>query len=78
MRKKRNVSFFIELAHISSLGFSIPLALVIGLFFGQYLDNSVFGTSPWFTIIFTVMGFGAGFRNIALVFRMARKMHDKY
>jgi len=33
-----------------------------------------FDTSPWFTLIFLAFGIAAGFRNIALVIKRARKL----
>jgi ATP synthase protein I len=62
-----------ELAYYSSLGFSIALAIFIGLAIGVYLDRR-FETSPWFTLIFLVLGIAAGFRNIALAIKKTRKM----
>ena len=61
-----------ELAYYSSLGFSVALALFIGLAVGIYLDRR-FETSPWCTLIFLVLGIIAGFRNIAMVIRKTRK-----
>jgi ATP synthase protein I len=62
-----------ELAYYSSLGISIALAIFIGLGIGVFLDRK-FDTSPWFTLIFLVLGIIAGFRNIALTIKKARKM----
>ncbi len=42
------------------------LATVIGLALGYWLDG-VFGTSPWLTLIFLVLGIIAGFRNIFIL-----------
>jgi ATP synthase protein I len=61
-----------ELAYYSSLGLSVALSIFIGLAVGVYLDRR-FETSPWFTLIFLVIGIIAGFRNIALVIRKTRK-----
>ncbi len=61
-----------ELAYYSSLGFSVALAIFIGLAVGIYLDRR-FGTSPWCTLGFLVLGIIAGFRNIAIVIRKTRK-----
>ena len=64
---------FKELAYFSSLGISVALAIFIGLGVGVWLDRK-FETSPWFTLIFLVFGIIAGYRNIALVIKRARKM----
>ncbi len=62
-----------ELAYYSSIGLSVALAVFIGLAIGVYLDRR-FGTSPWCTLIFLVLGIVAGFRNIGLAIRRARKL----
>ena len=62
-----------DLAYFSSLGISVALAIFIGLGIGVWLDRK-FDTSPWFTLIFLVFGIIAGFRNIALVIKRARKL----
>jgi ATP synthase protein I len=62
-----------ELAYYSSIGLSVALAIVIGLAIGVLLDRR-FDSSPWGTLIFLVLGIIAGFRNIALAMRKARKL----
>jgi len=64
---------FKDLAYYSSLGISVALAIFIGLGVGVWLDRK-FDTSPWLTLIFLVLGIIAGFRNIALVIKRARKL----
>ncbi len=71
--KKETRHTFKELAYYSSLGLSVSLAIFIGLAIGVVLDRK-FDTSPWFTLIFLVFGIVAGFRNIALVIKRARKL----
>ena len=70
--KKETRRAYKELAYYSSLGISVSLAIFIGLAIGVVLDRK-FETSPWFTLIFLVLGIAAGFRNIALVIKRARK-----
>jgi len=62
-----------ELAYFSSLGFSIALAIFIGLAVGIYLDGQL-GTHPWLTLVFIGIGIAAGFRNIALALKKIRKL----
>ena len=62
-----------ELAYFSSLGISVALAIFIGLGIGVWLDRKL-DTSPWLTLIFLLFGIAAGFRNIALVIKRARKL----
>jgi ATP synthase protein I len=62
-----------ELAYYSSLGLSVSLSIFIGLAIGVYLDRR-WDTSPWLTLIFLVLGILAGFRNIGLAIKKARKL----
>ena len=62
-----------DLAYYSSLGFSVSLAIFIGLAIGVYLDRR-FETSPWLTLIFLGFGIAAGYRNIGLAIKKSRKL----
>ena len=55
-----------SLGFLSSLGISMVAATIIGLAMGYYLDKWL-ETSPWFTLIFLVLGIIAGFRNIYIL-----------
>ena len=70
--KRETRRYFRELAYFSSIGLSIAFAIFIGLFVGVYLDRR-FDTSPWFTLIFLVIGIAAGFRNIGLAIKKIRR-----
>ncbi len=70
--KKETKRSLRELAYYSSLGLSVSLSIFIGLAVGIYLDRR-FETSPWCTLWFLVLGIIAGFRNIAIAIRKARK-----
>jgi len=72
-KKKETKKLFLELWYYSSLSFSIALSVVIGLGIGYWLDNRVFKTSPWFTLIFLGLGIVAGFRNIYLAMKKSQK-----
>ncbi|HCC68594.1 MAG TPA: hypothetical protein DEP99_01745 [Nitrospiraceae bacterium] len=56
----------------STVGIHLVVATFIGLAIGYYLDK-LFGTSPWLTIIFLIIGIAAGFKNL---FRVALKERD--
>jgi ATP synthase protein I len=70
--KKETKRSLRELAYYSSLGLSVSLSIFIGLAVGVYLDRRM-DTSPWCTLVFLVLGIIAGFRNIAIAIRKARK-----
>jgi ATP synthase protein I len=60
------------LAQVSTMGLSMVLALVISIAIGFYLDKW-FQTSPWFFLIFMVLGIVAGFRNIYVIMKRTEK-----
>jgi len=61
-RRKRAAASLRRIADASSLGLAFPIAIVIGYFWGRWLDR-VFGTNPWLTIVFSVFGIAGGFLN---------------
>ena len=71
--KRETRRYVKDLAYYSSIGLSVSLSIVIGLAIGVYLDRHVFDTTPWFTIIGIVLGIIAGYRNIGLAIKKARK-----
>jgi len=73
--KKESRQLFKDLAYYSSLGFSLPLAIVIGLFFGRKLDEW-FNTAPWLMFIFLGLGIAAAFRNIFLAMNKSKKNNE--
>lgn len=71
--KKQTMRTLKEWAYFSSLGFSVALSIVIGLAIGVYLDRR-WGTSPWLTLVFLLLGVAAGFKNIGLAIKKSRKL----
>lgn len=70
--KKDTQNAFKELAYYSALGFSVALAIFIGLFIGLGLDR-LFDTTPVFMFIFLCIGILAGFNNIYKVIKRSSK-----
>jgi len=64
--KKRKIDAR-QILEASSLGLMFPIAIGLGFLWGFWMDR-LFGTKPWLTGIFTVLGVIAAFRNL---FRMA-------
>lgn len=54
----------------SSVGLELAVSVIIGLFFGQWLDGRI-GTGPWMMILFLCLGFAAGLRSIYRFVRQA-------
>lgn len=61
--EENNKGMFKKAARLSSLGIAMVVATMLGFAFGFYIDG-VFSTKPLFTIIFTILGIAAGFKNI--------------
>jgi ATP synthase protein I len=57
-----------RLFEASSIGWMFPIAILLGFGWGYGMDK-LFGTWPWLTAIFSVLGMIAAFINL---FRMAR------
>ncbi|SHE80484.1 F0F1-ATPase subunit, putative [Tissierella praeacuta DSM 18095] len=61
------------LALISQIGFSVITPILIGVYLGQFIDKKL-GMNGIFSIIFIILGVGAGFLNI---FKLARIKGNK-
>ena len=61
--KKRLIK---SLGMISTMGISVAVAIIIGVYVGRLLDRWL-GTDPWFFFIFLLFGIIAGFRNIYII-----------
>ncbi|MDW7644773.1 MAG: AtpZ/AtpI family protein [Desulfuromonadales bacterium] len=61
---------------LSSVGISMVASTFIGLAMGYYLDRWL-DTSPWFTLIFLLLGIISGFRNIYILTDRELKRQEK-
>ena len=57
----------------STMGIAMALAIFIGYALGVYLDK-VFGTKPYLTFIFLILGIIAGFKNIYVIGKRVMNM----
>jgi ATP synthase protein I len=58
---------------LSSIALSIPSSIVVGMFFGYWLDKWL-KTKPWMIIIFTLLGVASGLTTfIRLVMKYNRE-----
>jgi ATP synthase protein I len=60
---------FRKLAELSSIGLMLPSSIIVGLFFGYFLDRWL-GTGPWLLLVFTVLGVVSGLLSL---FRALKK-----
>lgn len=72
-KKETKSEFFRLLGVASTVGINLVISTFIGLAIGWLLDNKVFNTSPWFTIIFLILGIAAGFKYL---FKIVSKMDN--
>jgi ATP synthase protein I len=68
--KKPEKSLLGHLIDASSVGIQLVVSTFAGLAIGYGLDR-LFGTSPWLTFIFLIIGIISGFRELL---RVARKV----
>lgn len=54
----------------SSVGLELAIAVVLGLFFGRWLDGQL-GTTPWMMIFWLIVGFAAGMKGVYRHVRIA-------
>ena len=71
--KKENRDILKNLGLVTQLGISIAAPIFLSMFIGQFIDRLV-KTESIFTIIFIVLGAGAGFLNI---FKITGAWDDK-
>ena len=62
-----------RLAEASSLGLALPSGIVIGMFFGYWLDKWL-KTEPWMIIIWTLLGIASGL--ISLIRGLKKLMRE--
>ena len=72
--KKEKLSSLKQFALLSTVGINLVVTSVMGFLIGRWADG-YFGTSPWLTIIFFILGIVSGF--IYLI-RLAFKDNDNF
>ncbi len=66
---------YYETMSASSVGIELSVAVLLGLFFGRWLDGRL-GTAPWMMIGFLVVGFAAGMRAVMRYAAKDAKLND--
>jgi ATP synthase protein I len=62
-RRKKTIQHASNWLNASIVGIQFPVAMAIGYFWGKWMDG-MFGTTPWLTIVFSILGIIAGFVNL--------------
>ncbi len=73
--KKEEKSLWGQLLDASSVGIQLVVSTFVGLAIGYGLDR-LFGTSPYLTFVFLVIGIIAGFRELVKVAKKAEGMNN--
>jgi ATP synthase protein I len=61
--EEKDRKLFRMLGALSTVGITLVVATVIGYLIGHYLDGR-YGTTPWLTLVFLLLGIAAGFKNL--------------
>jgi ATP synthase protein I len=62
-------------ARAGTVGFHMVASTFVGLAIGYGIDR-YFNTSPWFTIIFLILGIISGYRELARLAKSTSKDND--
>ncbi|HEX8947399.1 MAG TPA: AtpZ/AtpI family protein [Dissulfurispiraceae bacterium] len=73
--KNGEKSLWGQLLDASSVGIQLVVSTFVGLAIGYGLDR-LFGTSPYLTFVFLVIGIIAGFRELVKVAKKAEGMNN--
>jgi ATP synthase protein I len=74
--KEEDKGLLSTIAALSTLGFTMVFATLIGLAIGVWFDSKL-NTSPWLTIFFLLIGIAAGFyKVIQVAIREAKKKEN--
>lgn len=60
------------LASLGGMGFVLAALTLLGWLLGSYLDKR-FGTSPWLSLIGSLLGMAAGFFEVMTIVRRAER-----
>lgn len=73
-KKGAKKDFFRFLGVASTVGINFVVSTLVGFAIGYFVLDKLFNTSPWFTIIFLILGFAAGFKYL---FKIASRVSSK-
>ena len=71
--EKNQKKLYKKVFRYSAIGLEMGLSVAIGVVLGYFLDH-YFGTQPWLTLIFLLIGVVAGFRSL---FRLMKDIEKR-
>ncbi len=75
-RLKEGDSFLAAFGVYGAVGFQLAIAVVGGLYLGQWADQRL-ETTPWLTLIGLIIGSIAGFYNLIRIVNWKQRKKDK-
>ena len=57
-------SFYARIGKLSSVIFALPSCMAVGWLLGHFVVDRFLPTSPWGTVVFVLLGAGAGFYEV--------------
>ena len=75
MKKEKDYNWARQMGLLSTIPFLMAVPPIAGLLIGRFLDKR-FNATPVLTIIFLLLGFVAGFREVRNVIRKANAPTD--
>jgi ATP synthase protein I len=74
--RKKTVRQATNWLNASIVGIQFPVAMAIGYFWGKWMDSG-FGTHPWLTGLFSLLGIIAGFVNLFRITAATAKKEEE-
>jgi len=63
---------FRDLGRYGAIGMEMVACVLVGLAIGYFLEKKITSARPWATLIFTLLGFLAGFRRLLALNKNSR------
>lgn len=62
-KQLKNSETLRALAYFSQIGVTMAASVLVGVMLGKYLDG-LLGTTPWLSLIFSLLGAGAAIKSL--------------
>jgi ATP synthase protein I len=75
-KRRRSLRGASTLLNVSIVGIQFPIAMLLGFFWGRWMDR-MFGSWPWLTLVFSLLGIVAGFVNLFRITAAAAREEER-